>query len=313
MAFNEQPAWHGLGLNIAGQPARDTGMAMEAAGLAWTVEKKTLFTNQPEGFKSVPNHFAVVRSHIGDTVGVVGNHYTVLQNTDAFRFFDPIVSQGHGVIETAGSLYGGRKVWVLVRLHGDFRVKGDLVRKYALLANSHDGQSRVQYGFTPRRVCCENTLRLALSDREAFGGTRHRLNVAAAVAGASAVLSQANEAFNDAEAVFNAMAGIRLNRDKLESYFRKAYNRPASGRSDWRALDKLTRLFEAGRGNDQPSIRGTLWAAYNAVTEFEDYKPYHATEVADRRLSEVWWGIGARNKFRAFAVARRVVEGVTEL
>jgi len=30
-------------------------------------------------------------------------------------------------------------------------------------------------------------------------------------------------------------------------------------------------------------------------------------------LSEVWWGIGARNKFRAFAVARRVVEGVTEL
>jgi hypothetical protein len=39
--------------------------------------------------------------------------------------------------ETAGSLHGGRQVWVLATLPGHIEVGGDPVRSYVLLMNSH--------------------------------------------------------------------------------------------------------------------------------------------------------------------------------
>lgn len=306
MAFNTQPAWHGLGLDI-GDNCRDSSLAIDAAGLNWKVEKRPILFNRTGGYETCSGVFANVRLDTEKLVGVVGNHYTSFQNRDAFSFFDPILRDHGGRYETAGSLYGGRRVWVLVKLDGEIRVKrDDVVKKYALLSNSHDGQSRVLYGFTGIRVCCTNTLRLALSDCEAFGGSRHRRNVANNVAAASRIMETAVSTFGKATELFTGMANVNLTAAQVNEYFRKVYYRPAS--IGWRAEDKLTELFETGRGNSERGVRGTLWAAYNAVTEYEDYRPYYAAENASRRLEHVWWGLGAKVKFRALQVARGLVQ-----
>jgi len=65
--------------------------------------------------------------------------------------------------------------------------------------------------------------------------------------------------------------------------------------------DTSARLFEEGRGNKEPAIRGTLWAAHNAVTELVDH---HMTyDSAWQRLESVCLGDGHRLKQRAFDVA----------
>lgn len=306
MMFNTQPAWHGLGLDV-GDDCRDSSLAIDAAGLNWSVEKRPVLFKCTGGHETVANAFVNVRMDTEQAVGVVGNHYTSFQNRDAFAFFDPILREHGGCYETAGSLHGGRRVWALVRLAGEIRVKrDDVVRKYALLSNSHDGQSRVLYGFTGVRVCCENTLRLALSDYEAFGGSRHRLNVAENVAAASRIMETAVSTFDKAGELFTGMAGVNLNAEAVNGYFRKVYQRPSA--TGWRAEDKLTQLFETGRGNAERGVRGTLWAAYNAVTEYEDYRPYYADDKSSRRLEHVWWGNGAKVKYRALQVARSLVQ-----
>lgn len=313
MAFNTTPAWHGLGLDVGGE-CRDSNLAMQAAGLDWSVDKRDVFTKATDGrsFQSVPGTYGVVRSDTQRAVGIVGSHYTALQNRDAFAFFDPILNELGGCYETAGSLHGGSRVWVLVRLAGELRIKGnDVVKKYALLANSHDGDSRVSYGFTGIRVCCTNTLKLALSDYEAFGGSRHRLNVASNVAAASGIMRTMADTFLKAEATFKAMANIHLNPMEANAYFRKVYERPVG--MGWRAEERLQELWNTGRGNSERGIRGTLWAAYNAVTEYEDYKEYYADDAPARRLTQVWWGIGAKLKYRALAVGRKVTEGTVAL
>ena len=118
--------------------------------------------------------------------GVVGQDYGIVQNRDAFSFFDPIISEGLATYETAGALGEGERVWVLAKLPGDIVVhKDDKIIKYLLLVNSHTGMASVQIKLTPVRVVCNNTLTMALSFGESmriphFPDVKRRLEFAGA-------------------------------------------------------------------------------------------------------------------------------------
>jgi hypothetical protein len=77
------------------------------------------------------------------TFGIVGANYTLLQNHEALKFFDPIVGEGQAIYHTAGALDDGRRIWLLAKLPDDIRVaEGDIAHKYLLLSNCHDGSGR---------------------------------------------------------------------------------------------------------------------------------------------------------------------------
>ena len=98
-------------------------------------------------------------------LGIVSDEYEVVDNRDAFRFLDaPIGSELH--FETAGSLWGGRRVWVLARLPEYVELGGDRSATDVYVANSHDGSMAVTAAATPVRIRCANTLGLALRQAE---------------------------------------------------------------------------------------------------------------------------------------------------
>jgi hypothetical protein len=68
--------------------------------------------------------------------------------------------------ETAGSLWGGRRVWCLARLPEFIALGGDLSATYIYVANSHDGSMAVTAAATPIRIVCANTLGAALRQAE---------------------------------------------------------------------------------------------------------------------------------------------------
>lgn len=81
---------------------------------------------------------------------------------------------GEGVkFETAGSLQGGRKVWMLARMPENYRINGDDVCPYLVFTTSHDGSSGIRAAITPVRVVCRNTLNLALQDASRIWATPH--------------------------------------------------------------------------------------------------------------------------------------------
>jgi hypothetical protein len=59
-------------------------------------------------------------------------------------------------------------------------------------------------------------------------------------------------------------------------------------------------LYESGRGNNLPGVKGTLWAGYNAVTE---YLAYSRGKTDDSRLDSLWFGDSAKVNARAMEVA----------
>src|SRR5205823_14499225 len=97
--------------------------------------------------------------------GIVSDEYEVVENRDAFQFLDTLIGP-ELQFETAGSLWGGRRVWVLARLPQYVEFGGDPSATYIYVANSHDGSMAVTAAITPIRIVCANTLGAALRESQ---------------------------------------------------------------------------------------------------------------------------------------------------
>ena len=163
--------WHGLGRIIMDAPA--SREALELAGLDWQVESRNIYSGTGS---MIPGYRANVRSTDDAALGVVSDRYRIVQNEEAFQFTDDLLGEGV-TYETAGSLQGGKKVWMLARLPRKYLIAGDQVEPYLVIFNSHDGSSGVKVAMTPIRVVCQNTLNLALNTAKRSWTARHTENV----------------------------------------------------------------------------------------------------------------------------------------
>jgi len=172
--------WHRIG-NVT-EGALTSSEAIVKAGLDWSVSLRPIVTfdnaNETEGnLIDIPDNFATVRDSDDRVLGVVGNRYTPIQNVECFDFLDTVLDDSEAKYETAGSLYGGKIVWMLINLGKDIVVGEDKTIPYLLLTNSHDGSTAIKGMTTPIRVVCSNTLALALKDNSTSFGFRHTNNV----------------------------------------------------------------------------------------------------------------------------------------
>ena len=163
--------WHGLGRIVMDAPA--SREALELAGLDWQVESRNIYSGTGD---MIPGYRANVRSTDDAVLGVVSDRYRIVQNEEAFQFTDDLLGEGV-TYETAGSLQGGKKVWMLARLPRKYLIAGDQVEPYLVIFNSHDGSSGVKVAMTPIRVVCQNTLNLALNTAKRSWTARHTENV----------------------------------------------------------------------------------------------------------------------------------------
>ena len=308
----ERP-WHGLGTELE-NPAT-AHEAIVAAGLDYEVSKQPLLTT--DGLP-VPGHRAVVREDAQVVLGVVGERYTLIQNRDAFGFFDGVVGAGQAIYHTAGALGAGERIWALAKIPGELRVNGtdDVVEKFLLLTNTHDGSSALRLFFTPVRVVCQNTLNVALSGGAHQGvSIRHTKNLKSKVAEAQRVLGFAVRYYDDLEGILGRLSDISMTTRAVRAYFESVVpdNPKAESHSRTQNIrEDLECLFETGKGNELPGVRRTLWAAVNAVTEYADHhRSTHGQDASDRassRLKSTWFGSGAKLKGHAWGEALKLAE-----
>jgi len=287
--------WHGLGVVLDEYP-RSIDEALEKAGLGWKVTHgDVLVVSTPEwtddfgtkhpaeliparGFK------ANLREDTGEVLGIVSDEYEVVENRDAFRFLDALIgSDLH--FETAGSLWGGRRVWCLARLPEYIELGGDVSATYVYVANSHDGSMAVTAAVTPIRIVCANTLGAALRRAEHDSGAqrtfrfRHTGNPQTKLAEARQVLGMTI----DYEKQFKALADrlalepiseIALERRVLRHLWAIDEDTGPRARANReRAIEHVLAIFR-GRGiagDTSGNSPGSKWVAFNAIAEHLDY------------------------------------------
>ena len=311
MMYVGETPWHKLGTRLDNPATSDE--AIRAAGLDWQVDKYPLQIETPFGYRTIKDQYAIMRTDLWENglsspcFGIVSEAYRPLQNLEAFEFFDGIVGKKAAIYETAGALGNGERVWILAKLPETIQVVGDDVcDKYLLLSNSHDGKSSVQMKFTPIRVVCENTLTLALSQGPTIR-VSHTRNMRERMRQAEKLLGIIHNRFETIEQDFQQMSKVQMDDKKVKAYYKilfpdpKDPNDQAGKERAKKDRNKAQWCFEYGRGNRENGVAGTLWAAYNGVTEMVDYR--ESNQRPDLRLDTIWFGDGYLLKARAYRVA----------
>ena len=217
MFYVREKPWHGLGTEV--QEAPTSAEALICAGLNWEILQKSVYS---EDGALIGGYKVNIRDSDNAMLGIVSDRYKVVQNKDAFRFTDDLLGAGV-TYETAGSLQGGRKVWMLAKMPQRYIIGGDEIAPYMVVMNSHDGSSGIKVAMTPIRVVCQNTLNLALNKAKRVWTTKHTENVMNRVHEARETLMLAEAYMNGLGHEIDALSKIKLTDKKVMDFMKEFF------------------------------------------------------------------------------------------
>ncbi|WP_374972126.1 DUF932 domain-containing protein [Blautia producta] len=265
MFYVREVPWHGLGTRVMEAPTSKD--ALIAAGLDWKVVQEPIYTGTEE---QIDGYRANVRERDRKVLGVVTERYKVIQNEEAFAFTDALLGEGVRY-ETAGSLQGGRKVWVLAHMPHEYIISGERISPYLLFSNTHDGSGAVKVALTPIRVVCNNTLNLALSTAKRCWSTIHTGDIRNKMQEAENTLLLADQYMDSLGKEFEALRMKKLNDKQVMEYIEILL--PIEDGSTPQQIRNMKRLQEdmKARYFDAPDLKGVGKNAYRFVNAVSDF------------------------------------------
>lgn len=331
-AYSGEAAWTGLGQSIEAFLAargRTVDSAtvedwQECAGMQWRISRsKVRYFADRDGATQMefPDSHVLMRSDTKAPLSIVSNRYKTVQPRQVLEFLQGLASDVGFKLETAGTLFGGRKFWGLANIGESFTVaSGDVVRGYLLVATTCDGSAKTTARFVATRVVCNNTMRAAMSeDSKHIVTLSHRSEFDAdAIRDELGIVHFAE--FGEAA---KSLAEVKLEADQAASFVRQLLRpteapkqektfadllaQPFTPRDIEAAEEKrapkgeaeILRLFNgAAIGDAIPGVHGTAWGMLNAVTEYVDHRA--TAKTASHRVNSAWFNGGDDLKTSAF-------------
>lgn len=334
-----------LGIDVS--DCKSSAEVMHKAGLDFIVDKCELVARMPFGIKrnnivndiagdfvkdgyiyrELVGSYATYRADTSQPLGLVKAKYEVVQNIDAFKFFDDAIGEGMARWDKAGILDDGRKIYLSARLPVETRVGDDLIDNYLVFSNSHDGTSSVNIMFTPIRVICTNMLNSALKSADAYIRIRHTESAKQKLQRGAEILRIACKHADTVQDYYNSLLKVKmsdrevmeylanlqltakeqdllLNYDKENGYKKlilKDYRTMEVTGVSQRKANMIANLFEYYcDGIGQKHIAGTAWGAYNAVTGFYCNV---ANLEGEKRIESLLYGGANSNMIKALNAA----------
>lgn len=321
-AFNWENGapWHGLGERLPGDCSVED--MLRIAKIDWSVELEPVYRAAAPGatpaFERYLGRNFLVRNDADRTVlDVTGPDYTPIQNKQIAEFFrtfieqDPETGARKASIEAAGSLRGGRYVWMLAKMNAGFEFqRGDRNEAYLLAIKPHQQGQAAHILPTGVRVVCMNTTRMALG----WDGR----GVISPQAGSYAI--RHNQTWDD-RLISEAANYINATRETLVNFGRLAERMRAQDIDQADTIRLLAPVYQpedimtveqmiadpnkllsrpmkrilSAIDNAPGADPGNLWGLYNGVTYYTDHMVGRSRDV---RLASAWSGDGAQKKAR---------------
>ena len=309
----KEKAWHGFGqISDKNLNSREV---LTQSGLAYPVIKAPEKRTFPSGKEIISeNSFFTYRADTEEILGEgLSADYHVVQNVDAFSFFDSIV-QGEGILyETAGALGHGERIFITAKLPSYIRVTNDdLLEQYLFLTTSHDGKESITVAFTPIRIVCNNTLTAALANCSNVLRIRHTANAGQQLAQAHHVMGMVNTLSPLFEQAFSQWSKIKMTDKEMQELIqvalapsRETLQNLREGKEEENSSTYRNQVYSAfgyamiAESQQLGSTKGTLFGAYNAITGyFQNVRNYKNDE--DKINSVFCGGLAQRKAQKTF-------------
>lgn len=337
MAYVGDTPWHGLGQRLTAGASMETWL--KAAGMEWTIRKAPVrysANRAGDDLRSDDDHVVLVRSDNGRPLGIVSPDYNIVQPGEVLEFFRDLVESQGFQLETAGTMFGGKRYWALAKITSATITGWDQIGGYLLFTTSSDGSFASEARETTVRVVCNNTLSMAvakipgkhyvkINHRTVFDAhaVKAQLSLGAGHFAAFADLADQLTKVKVSDAVADDFI-LRLLRGASQDEtlaaqvtqastatgdsFAQLLAAPFIPKDDDeisrrpRGADTILALFDgAGLGSNRYGSSGTAWGLVNAVTEYYDH---HVTaKSVDHRLQRAWFGSGDKIKVEAMNMA----------
>ena len=280
-AGREKP-WHGLGVQV--EDALCSDEALKMAGLDWEVNQEPIMI---ESGDVIAGYKANVRDSDNAILGIVTDRYKVVQNTQAFDFTNGLIG-GDVRYETAGSLQGGKRIWLLAKMPTK-SILGDDVEPYLCFTNTHDGSGAIRICMTPIRVVCNNTLNIALDTAQRQWSTKHMGDLETKMEEARNCLSMANSYMMALDESSDRLANTKISDDAIMAAFDELF--PVDDNSTDRKKENVKQVKDEFMvcyfSPDISQFKGTVWGAVNAMS---DLVCHNAPKRTTATYQENNWG-----------------------
>ena len=126
---------------------------LKANGLDFTIQKEALQDSKGR----VTPYFGLYNSKTDECINTVKEGYEVSQNDEVVELVLR-GSEGFGElsVQKAGSLNGGRKVFIQLAIEGDGLVSNDRIKRYITILDSNDGSTSLSIGISDLTMSCSN-------------------------------------------------------------------------------------------------------------------------------------------------------------
>jgi phage/plasmid-like protein (TIGR03299 family) len=290
------PAWHKFGHVFEDYPTRE-----EAQQIAhpWEPVVSPVFAQikgeergriTSTGFREVDGYQAMSRSDNGAIIGVVSNTYEPVTNNAMYDIAEAIEGGDPSAVryETGGSLKGGAKVWLLLRLAEPLLVKGDpngAVVPYYALQNAFDGSGSFRGQSTFTRIVCDNTAQAADLDAKARGTEfvfHHTKNVKSRIEEARAALAGWRNSVTEWQRLSEHLIGLRITPEQRNNYVERFIPEPPPAL----ASDRVRANVEAARSEllyvmSSPTCADIDLTAYGLVQASIEYIQHYRKAKSD--------------------------------
>lgn len=267
MMYNRERGlpWHGLGEAVQG--AATAKEAIVAAGLDWEVELRKVYTTNEKGNKIlIPGNFAVVRDSDESVLGMVKSRYTPFQNREAFAFADNLVDSDEAKYDTAGSLRGGKVVFLSMEVPDHIMVGGeDAHNMYILLRTSHDGTKAIGVYVTMIRAVCMNTVTLAVNTAKYSWSMPHVSTLQGKLQEARDTLELSFSYADEFTKMAEQLMRTKLTDDAAVNVLTEVL--PVRPKTE----EKIDEIMNCLRTSDRNGYHGTGWGLVNALTEYHQH------------------------------------------
>lgn len=301
IVWNGQKPWEGVGHPI------DNNMSikeiMRKADLDWNVvRRETYYKEGNQEYRSARD-VLFREGHPEHPFTEVPENWHVLQNSDAFEFFEKWVDEGKMRLLSTGSIKFGQIVWVLAEIGNGFELfKGDEHRNNILFTLPHKYGRSIDVRQTPLRISCNNMISFALKGKKDAVRWDHRRPFDPEHV--RMTLAIADRQFFQLREYGQVLGNCAFAEDDLEEYLHQVY--PVIYRPDtitnYKTMSKRAKLVMDNL-DTQPGVEhayGTWWQVFCAVLFCINHVFGNSNE---QRIESAWYGKEGDQAVKALRLA----------